>query len=105
VGPDGRVIGVDMTDAMLEKSRRGAVGAGLRSVEFRKGMAEELPIEDSSVDLVISNGVINLAADKKPVFAAIARILKPGGRVQVSDIVVGVELSEKVRRDIDLWTG
>lgn len=105
VGPTGRAIGVDMTSAMLAKAARGAESAGLPWVELREGSADRLPVADATVDLVISNGVINLAPDKDAVFREIARVLRPGGRVQLSDIVVGVELTEGARRDVDLWTG
>lgn len=105
VGPTGRVIGVDPTDAMLTKARGAAERFGVKHVEFRKGSAEDLPVDSNSVDLVISNGVINLAPDKLPAFNEILRVLKPGGRLQLADIVVDRELSEGARRDIDLWTG
>jgi ubiquinone/menaquinone biosynthesis C-methylase UbiE len=105
VGPTGRVIGVDPTDAMLAKARAAAAKIGASHVEFRKGSGEDLPVDSGSVDLVISNGVVNLAPDKAPVFREIARVLRPGGRLQLADIVVANELSEGIRRDIDLWTG
>lgn len=105
VGPSGKAIGVDMTPAMLKKSRAGAAAAGLANVELRQGDAEALPLEDASVDVVISNGVLNLAPDKEQAFSEIARVLKPGGRLQLADIVVGQELDLDVREDIDLWTG
>lgn len=105
VGPKGRVIGVDPTDAMLAKARAAAAQTGAAHVEFRKGSAEALPVESGSVDVVISNGVVNLAADKHPVFREIVRVLRPGGRLQLADIIVATELSEGARRDIDLWTG
>lgn len=105
VGPTGRVIGVDPLDQMLEKARASAAKMGATNVEFRKGSGEALPVESGTVDLVISNGVINLAPEKLPVFHEILRVLKPGGRLQLSDIVVASELSEGIRRDIDLWTG
>jgi len=105
VGPTGRVIGVDPTDPMLAKARAAADQIGATHAEFRKGSAEALPVDSDSIDLVISNGVINLAPDKVPVFAEILRVLKPGGRLQLTDIIMASELSEKARRDIDLWTG
>ena len=98
VGPTGRVIGVDMTDAMIEKARANVVRSGLAQVEVRKGLIEELPVESGSADWVISNCVINLSPEKDRVFAEIARVLRPGGRMLVSDIVVE-ELPEWVRSD------
>jgi len=88
VGPGGRVISVDMTPAMLERTREGARACGLPNVDPREGFAEELPVESASIDVVISNGVINLTPDKMGVMRKIARVLKPGGRVQIADIVV-----------------
>jgi arsenite methyltransferase len=105
VGPNGRVIGVDANDDMIAKARGAAEQIRASNVEFRKGSAEVLPVESDSVDLVISNGVLNLAPQKLPAFQEIFRVLKPGGRLQLADIVVGSELSEGIRRDIDLWTG
>lgn len=105
VGPSGRVIGIDPNDAMIAKAKAAAEGIAASNVEFRKGSAEALPVESNSIDLVISNGVLNLAPQKLPVFQEILRVLKPGGRLQLADIVVGSELSEGIRRDIDLWTG
>jgi arsenite methyltransferase len=102
-GPKGRVIGIDMTDAMLEKARKGAIAAGFDHVSFVKGHIEALPFEDASFDVVISNGVINLSPLKSDVFGAIRRVLKPGGRLMFSDIVTGVELPESVRENCTLW--
>lgn len=105
VGPRGRAIGVDMTEAMRDRARRGAAACGLAHVEVREGDATALPIESGSVDVVISNGVLNLVPKKREAIAEIRRILKPGGRVQIADIILGVELSEDARTDIDLWAG
>jgi len=105
VGPSGRVIGVDMTDAMLEKARRNARLVGLENLAFRKGLAEALPIDDASADVVISNGVINLCPDKDAVYCEIYRVLKSGGRIQIGDIVVSKPLPDDAREDISLWTG
>ena len=105
VGAAGRVVGVDMTDAMLEKARAGARAAGLDNVEFRKGVAEALPLGDASVDVVISNGVINLCPDKEAVYQEIVRVLKPGGRLQIADIVVEKEVPREAKESIELWTG
>ncbi len=105
VGMSGRAIGVDMTEAMRERARNGAAACGLTHVEVREGEATALPVETESVDVVISNGVLNLVADKTAAIAEIRRVLKPGGRVQIADIVLGVELPEDARKDIDLWTG
>jgi arsenite methyltransferase len=105
VGRTGRVIGVDMTPAMLEKSRENASKTGRTQVEFREGLIEDLPIADESVDVVISNGVINLTPDKEKAFAEAFRILKPGGRMQIADILVQKEVPEAARNEIDLWTG
>ncbi len=105
VGPSGRAIGVDMTASMRERAAGSARSAGLAQVEVRAGDAEALPVQDASVDVVISNGVLNLTTDKRRAFAEIARVLRPGGRLQLADIVVQNELSESVRRNVDLWTG
>jgi len=105
LGPQGRAIGVDMTEAMRDRAYRGAVACGLTHVDVREGEATALPVETEGVDVVISNGVLNLVAEKQMAIAEIRRILKPGGRVQIADIVLGVELPEEARRDIDLWTG
>jgi SAM-dependent methyltransferase len=105
VGPAGRVIGVDLTDAMLEKATEGARKMGLTNVEFRKGLAEELPVEDESIDVVISNGVINLCPDKEVVMREVHRVLKPGGRFQIADIIVHKEVPQSAKDNIDLWSG
>jgi arsenite methyltransferase len=105
VGPEGRVIGVDMTPQMLERARRNAARAGHDNVEFREGRLESLPVEDGSVDAVTSNCVINLVPDKATVFAEVARVLRPGGRMVVSDIVLDAPLPEVVRADIAAWVG
>ncbi|MBI4165109.1 MAG: methyltransferase domain-containing protein [Acidobacteria bacterium] len=105
VGPTGKAIGVDMTDAMIERASASALAAGLGQVEVRKGDATSLPVESACVDVVISNGVINLVPEKQRAFDEIVRVLKPGGRLQLADILLDVELSEDTRRNIDLWTG
>lgn len=105
VGDQGRVIGVDMTPAMLERSRRVADRFGFANVEFRQGYIENVPIEDGWADVVISNGVINLCPDKLGVCREIARILRPGGRMMIADICIDKPIPESALRDIDLWTG
>lgn len=105
VGPDGRVIGFDMTDAMLDKAREGARAAGMSHVRFDKSDIAALPLEDGSVDVAISNGVINLSPEKPRVFAELHRVLRRGGRVQFADIVIESELSEAALNDIELWVG
>ena len=105
VGPDGRVLGVDMTPSMLEKARRAAEEAGLKNVEFREGYAESLPVDEGWADVVISNGVLNLMPDKAAALEEIARVLKPGGRLQIGDILVQKAVPESAKRKIDLWTG
>ncbi|MHC4429918.1 MAG: arsenite methyltransferase [Planctomycetota bacterium] len=104
VGPTGRVIGVDMTDAMIERAKENIEASGLTNVEARKGVIEALPVESSSVDWVISNCVVNLSPEKPKVFAEIARVLKPGGQVMISDIVVE-DLPQWVRDDPRLFSG
>jgi ubiquinone/menaquinone biosynthesis C-methylase UbiE len=103
VGPTGKVIGIDMTDEMIETARRNLAAAGVTNVEVRKGIIEELPVDDESVDWVISNCVINLSPEKQRVFAEIQRVLKPGGTMQVSDIVVQ-DLPQWARERKDLFT-
>jgi len=105
VGPNGRAIGVDMTEAMRDRARHGAEACGLAHVEIREGEATVLPVETKSVDVVISNGVLNLVAEKTAAIAEIRRVLKPGGRVSIAGIVLCVELPEDARKDFDLWTG
>lgn len=105
VGPKGKVIGVDMTDDMLALARENAAKRGASNVEFRKGFIESLPVETASVDYVISNCVINLSPDKPAVFREIARVLKPGGRFAVSDIVLLQALPDEVVRDISAYVG
>jgi len=105
VGDTGHVVGVDMTPEMLAKSRATAAALGFDQVEFRQGLAEDLPVEDGWADVVISNGVINLCADKHAVFTEIHRVLKPGGWFQFADIANGRPVPPEALRDIDLWTG
>jgi ubiquinone/menaquinone biosynthesis C-methylase UbiE len=105
VGPTGAVIGIDMTPEMLDKARRAREDTGLTQVEFREGYLEELPVEDGWADVVISNGVVNLCPDKMQAYGEILRVLKPGGRMQIADIMVDKPVSQEAKRKIDLWTG
>jgi len=105
VGPEGRVIGVDMTSEMVERASRLANELDLENVEFREGLIEDLPIESEWADVVISNGVINLCPDKLRVYKEIHRVLKPGGRMTIADICVEKPVPEGALKDIDLWTG
>ena len=105
VGPAGKVIGVDMTPAMLEKARANVAKAGVSNVEFREGRLEALPVDTATVDAVTSNCVINLVPDKAKVFAEIARVLKPGGRLVVSDIILDGALPEAIARDVYAYVG
>ena len=104
VGRGGQVVGIDMTAEMLAKSRQTAAALSLAQVQFRQGLAEAIPVEDDWADVVISNGVINLCADKRAVFAEILRVLRPGGRLQFADIANGRPVPAEAVRDIDLWT-
>jgi SAM-dependent methyltransferase len=105
VGPEGHVIGVDMTSTMLERARASADEMGLANVELHQSLIESLPLADASVDVVISNGVIDLVPDKDAVLEEIDRVLRPGGRVQLADVIIHTEVSEDARKRIDLWTG
>lgn len=105
VGPQGRVIGIDMTPEMIERSTRLARELGLGNVEFREGVIEDLPIDPDWADVVISNGVINLCPDKMGVYKEVNRVLKPGGRMTIADICVEKPVPEGALKDIDLWTG
>ncbi len=104
VGPSGKVVGIDMLPEMLAKSRSTAARMELGNVEFREGLLEDMPVEDGWADVVISNGVINLCADKKRVFQEIRRVLRPGGRLQFADIANGKPVPASAVRNIDLWT-
>jgi arsenite methyltransferase len=104
IGPLGRAIGVDMTPAMIERAKRAALKTGLwKNIEIRRGMAEELPVDSNSIDVVISNGVLNLSADKLRSFGEVYRVLRPGGRFYLADVLVQRELSLATRSDVDLW--
>lgn len=105
VGPRGKVIAVDMTQAMLDKTLAGVAELGLHNVDARLGYAEQLPVDSESVDVVISNGVINLCPDKMAVMAEVYRVLRPGGRFQIADIVVHKEVPQEAKDDIELWSG
>jgi len=105
VGPTGRVVGVDMTEVMRAKAAANAALVGAANVEFVDGLAEELPLPDEAVDVIISNGVINLCPDKLAVYRELYRALKPGGRLQISDVVVQRAVPTSAKADINLWTG
>ncbi len=105
VGPTGKAYGLDMTDEMLELARENQAKAGVTNVEFLKGHIEEIPLPDASVDVIISNCVINLSADKRTVLREAFRVLRPGGRFAVSDIVARVPVSDAMRNDMELWSG
>jgi arsenite methyltransferase len=104
VAPEGHVVGVDMTEEMLARSRAAATAIDLPNVEFRHGLIEDLPVEGGWADVVISNGVINLCADKRRVFSEIMRVLRPSGRLQFADIANGKDVPAAALRNIDLWT-
>lgn len=104
VGEAGRVIGIDMTVAMLEKARAAAAELGLKNTEFREGFIETLPVEDASIDIVISNGVLNLTPDKEAAAREIFRVLKPGGRFQIGDIIVYIDVPQEAKDDVELWS-
>lgn len=105
VGPAGQAVGVDMTPAMLDKARQSAAEMGATNVEFREGLAEALPVADGWAGVVISNGVLNLFPDKVAGLGEMARVLRPGGRLQVGDILVNRTVPEGAKRNIDLWKG
>lgn len=105
VGPTGRVIGIDMTHQMLSKARRGAETMGVSNTEFREGRADDLPLPDNFADVVISNGVLNLTPDKAKTLTDWARVLKPGGRLYIGDILVSKKIPQSALNDISLWTG
>jgi arsenite methyltransferase len=104
-GSAGRVIGVDMTATMLDRAHQSATEMGLGNVELHESLIEALPLDDASVDVVISNGVIDLVPDKDAVLDEVDRVLRPGGRLQLADVVIHREVSEDARKRIDLWTG
>ncbi len=105
VGNGGRVISIDMTPEMLQKGQEASKAAGLSNIDFREGVAEALPVDDNWADVVISNGAVNLCPDKLAVFREMYRVLKPGGRLQIADILVEKPVPEEAKEDIDLWTG
>jgi len=105
VGPTGQVVGVDMTPAMLERARAAAAQSAVENVEFREAYMEELPVPDGWADVVISNGVLNLTPDKQKTLGEMFRVLRPGGRLQIADILVSRAVPEGAKRKIDLWTG
>ncbi|NIM00755.1 MAG: methyltransferase domain-containing protein [Acidobacteria bacterium] len=105
VGPEGEVVGIDMTPEMLEKARAAAEESGITNVEFREAFMEELPVPDEWADVIISNGVLNLTPDKPKTLAEWKRVLRPGGRLQIGDILVARPVSNEAKQKIDLWTG
>ena len=105
VGASGRVIGVDMTPAMVLKARTNSAAASVKNVDFREGFGEALPVGDGWADVVISNGVLNLMPDKDAALREMARVLKPGGRLQIGDILVQKPVPQDAKEDVSLWTG
>jgi len=105
VGPDGEVVGIDMTPAMLARARAAAAESGIRNVEFREAYMEKLPVPDGWADVVISNGVLNLTPDKRKAVGEMFRVLRPGGRLQIGDIMVNREVPADAKQNIALWTG
>jgi ubiquinone/menaquinone biosynthesis C-methylase UbiE len=99
------VTGIDMTPAMVERTQLGAKALGLSNVDVRRGFAEQLPVPDESIDVVISNGVVNLCPDKVQVMREVRRVLRPGGRFQIGDIIVHKEVGESDKENIELWSG
>ena len=104
-GADGEIIGVDMNQEMVDKAQSNVAATGVKNVTIKQGISEELPVDDGWADIVISNGAINLASDKDDIFRELNRVLKPGGRLQVADILVDTPIPEGARRNIDLRTG
>ena len=105
VGPTGEVVGIDMTPAMIDRARAAAAESGIDNVEFREAYMEAIPVPDGWADVVISNGVLNLTPDKQKTLGEMFRVLRPGGRLQIGDILVNREVPEEAKRKIDLWTG
>ncbi len=105
VGADGEVIGVDMTREMVAKARKNAEIAGVRNVAFKEGLIEELPVPDEWADVLISNGAINLVPDKDAAFRELHRVMKPGGRLQIADILVAKPIPDSAKRRVELWAG
>jgi SAM-dependent methyltransferase len=105
VGPSGAVVGIDMTPEMLERARAAQAETAIEQLEFKHGYLEQIPVSDGWADVIISNGVVNLCPDKRGTFREIHRVLRPGGRIQIADILVSRAVSEAAKQKIDLWTG